>query len=150
MFLAICDDGKSEEVRQFELRCNLIRPSLFTVQIRHLAAVLLRRLLFSSFEELSNNDSGELIQQLKTHILQLMQKDNISSELRKKICSVTTELAKNFLGSVPWFCDVECRSNVCFLDDDGNNLWPELISFMFSSAESPNVELRECGLFLFK
>lgn len=41
-----------------------------------------------------------------------------------------------------------CSMN--FLDEDGNNLWPDLLNFMFNAANSPNFDLRECALLLFK
>lgn len=34
-------------------------------------------------------------------------------------------------------------------DGEGNNSWPELLNFMFSAANSDNLELRECALLLF-
>lgn len=38
---------------------------------------------------------------------------------------------------------------VSYLDDDGNNQWPELLKFLFESVNSDNVGLREAALHIF-
>jgi hypothetical protein len=35
------------------------------------------------------------------------------------------------------------------MDDDGNNLWPEFLKFLFGLASSPSPELKESALLLF-
>ena len=36
------------------------------------------------------------------------------------------------------------------IDDDLNNLWPEFLKFLFDLAQSPNPELKEIALHLFR
>ena len=111
LFQALCEDEKSEDVR-------------------HFACILLRRLFFTSFEEVQQSLDENSLAQMKVHLLVLLQKDNISLRLRKKICDVASEVARNCV------------------DTNGNTNWPELLQFMFSAAESNNHELRECALSL--
>lgn len=65
--------------------------------MRQLAAVLLRRALFSSFDEIAKSTDETFLAQLKGHVIGLLQK-NISLQLRKKICDVASELSKNCIG----------------------------------------------------
>ncbi len=65
--------------------------------MRQLSAVLLRRLLFSSFDDIVKNGSHIVVEQMKTQLLLLMQKD-ITIALRRKVCDITAELAKNCIG----------------------------------------------------
>lgn len=51
--------------------------------------------------------------------------------LRRRICDVASEVARNQV------------------DDDGNNSWPEFLSFLFQSANSPSNELKDCALRMF-
>lgn len=111
LFISICDDSKPDDIRQ-------------------LAAVLLRRALFSSYDEIAKCADNTFVDQLKGHVIGLLQK-GISLNLRKKVCDVASELSKNCI------------------DGEGNNTWPELLNFMFSAANSDNLELRECALLLF-
>lgn len=62
-----------------------------------MAAVLLRRLLSSSFEEIYPSLSIDIQTAIKTELLASIQLDGASS-IRKKICDVAAELARNLLG----------------------------------------------------
>lgn len=66
-------------------------------QVRQMAAVLLRRLLSSAFEEVYPNLSAEIQTAVKTELLAGIQSDGPSS-IRKKVCDVAAELARNLLG----------------------------------------------------
>lgn len=57
----------------------------------------MRRALFNSFDEIAKSDANFLVQ-LKSHMLGLLQKDNVSLQLRKKICDIASELSKNCIG----------------------------------------------------
>ncbi|KAM7363450.1 karyopherin beta 3 [Cochliomyia hominivorax] len=97
---------------------------------RQMAAVLLRRLFTSEFlefyKELPQEAQGQLLQQ----ILLAVQQD-VSSNLRRKICEVVAEAARNLI------------------DDDGNNQWPDFLQFLFQCANSPTPQLQESGLRIF-
>lgn len=51
--------------------------------------------------------------------------------MRRKICEVVSELARQLL------------------DDEGNNMWPEFLRFLFESASSGTPELKESALQMF-
>jgi hypothetical protein len=51
--------------------------------------------------------------------------------VRKKLADLVAEVARNLI------------------DDDGNNLWPEFLTFLFELASSPNHEMKEAALRMF-
>lgn len=59
-----------------------------------------------------------------------MQKD-VTPNLRRKICEVVAEVTRNFI------------------DDDGNNQWPETLQLLFQCANTPNAILQESALRIF-
>ncbi|KAF4801531.1 Importin-5 [Turdus rufiventris] len=95
-----------------------------------MAAVLLRRLLSSAFEEVYPALSPEDQTSVKTELLLFIQLE-MQSATRKKICDIVAELARNLI------------------DEDGNNQWPEVLKFLFDSVSSQNVGLREAALHIF-
>lgn len=68
--------------------------------------------------------------QLKEQILLAVQNEQ-SPSIRRRICEVVAEVARNLL------------------DDEGNNLWPEFLNFLFQCANGPNVALKESALRMF-
>ena len=52
--------------------------------------------------------------------------------MRKKLCDVISELAHNMI------------------DDEGNNVWPEFLQFLFENAQSANIIQKEIALNLFR
>ncbi|XP_054167473.1 importin-5-like [Oppia nitens] len=99
-------------------------------EVRQLSAVLLRRLIFSSFEDIIKNINQISFNQMKDQLL-LFLKTNISNNLRRKVCDVVAEVSKNCI------------------DDNGNNNWPEILQFMFESANSPDISIRHSALLIF-
>uniref|UniRef100_A0A8C3TI54 TOG domain-containing protein n=1 Tax=Chelydra serpentina TaxID=8475 RepID=A0A8C3TI54_CHESE len=95
-----------------------------------MAAVLLRRLLSSAFEEVYPALSPDVQTAIKSELLLIIQMETQSS-MRKKICDIVAELARNLI------------------DEDGNNQWPEGLKFLFDSVSSQNVGLREAALHIF-
>lgn len=97
---------------------------------RLMAAVVLRRLFTSDFlefyKELPQEAQGQLLQQ----ILLAVQQD-VTANLRRKICEVVAEAARNLI------------------DDEGNNEWPDFLQFLFQCANSPNAQLQESALRIF-
>ncbi|GBP06317.1 Importin-5 [Eumeta japonica] len=87
-------------------------------EARQMAAVLLRRLFTSEFlefyKELPQEAQGQLLQQ----ILLAVQQD-VTPNLRRKICEVVAEAARNLI------------------DDDGNNQWPDFCNFFSSALTRP-------------
>lgn len=58
----------------------------------------MRRALFTSFEEIVKSVDPTFLDQLKSHLIGIIQKENITLRLRKKICDIASELSKNCLG----------------------------------------------------
>jgi HEAT repeat protein len=58
----------------------------------------------------------------------MLLQQEISANLRRKVCEVVAEVARNLI------------------DDDGNNQWPEILNFLFQCASAPNVLLQESAL----
>lgn len=69
--------------------------------------------------------------QLKEQLLAAIPHEQ-SESIRKKMCEVAAEMARNLF------------------DDDGNSLWPEFLNFLFECASSQNAQQRECALLLFR
>ncbi|XP_023803510.1 importin-5 [Cyanistes caeruleus] len=107
-----------------------IRNNATPEEARQMAAVLLRRLLSSAFEEVYPALSPEDQTLVKSELLLFIQLE-MQSTMRKKICDIVAELARNLI------------------DEDGNNQWPEVLKFLFDSVNSQNVGLREAALHIF-
>uniref|UniRef100_A0A8C0HC71 Importin 5 n=1 Tax=Chelonoidis abingdonii TaxID=106734 RepID=A0A8C0HC71_CHEAB len=99
-----------------------IRNAAAAEEARQMAAVLLRRLLSSAFEEVYPALSPDVQTAIKSELLLIIQMETQSS-MRKKICDIVAELARNLI------------------DEDGNNQWPEGLKFLFDSVSSQNVGL---------
>jgi len=97
---------------------------------RQLAAVMLRRLFSSEFEEFYAKLPDEQKTQLKNQILLCVQNEP-NKGVRRKVADLAAEVARNLT------------------DDDGNNLWPEFLKFLFDCASSTNPEIKECALHMF-
>uniref|UniRef100_A0A7M4FL78 Importin 5 n=1 Tax=Crocodylus porosus TaxID=8502 RepID=A0A7M4FL78_CROPO len=95
-----------------------------------MAAVLLRRLLSSAFEEVYPALPPDVQIAIKSELLLIIQMET-QSGMRKKICDIVAELARNLI------------------DEDGNNQWPEGLKFLFDSVSSQNMGLREAALHIF-
>ncbi|KAF3706248.1 Importin-5 [Channa argus] len=107
-----------------------VRDASSAEEVKQMAAVLLRRLLSSSFEEIYPGLTLEMQTVIKTELLSSIQQETLPN-IRKKVCDIAAELSRNLI------------------DDDGNNQWPELLKFLFDSVNSDNVGLREAALHIF-
>uniref|UniRef100_A0A8K9XTP2 TOG domain-containing protein n=1 Tax=Oncorhynchus mykiss TaxID=8022 RepID=A0A8K9XTP2_ONCMY len=107
-----------------------IRDAACAEEVKTMAAVLLRRLLSSSFEEIYPGLTVDMQTAIKTELVTSIQTE-ASPNIRKKVADIAAELCRNLL------------------DDDGNNQWPELLKFLFDSVNSDNVGLREAALHIF-
>ncbi|KAF7252792.1 Importin-5 [Varanus komodoensis] len=107
-----------------------VRNTTVAEEARQMAAVLLRRLLSASFEEIYPTLLPEVQTAIKSELLLIIQLETQSS-MRRKICDIVAELARNLI------------------DEDGNNQWPEGLKFLFDSVSSQNVGLREAALHIF-
>ncbi|KAJ8393859.1 hypothetical protein AAFF_G00055880 [Aldrovandia affinis] len=107
-----------------------IRDASAAEEARQMAAVLLRRLLSSSFDEIYPSLPPGMQTAIKTELLTGIQTEALPN-IRKKVCDIAAELSRNLI------------------DDDGNNQWPEILKFLFDSVNSQNVGLRESALHIF-
>ena len=98
---------------------------------RHLSAVMLRRLLSTEFTEFYKNLNEEQKAQFKAQVLTLMQNEP-SKAMRRKLVDLVAEISRNLM------------------DDEGNNLWPEFLKFLFEMASSPHAHHKETSLLLFR
>uniref|UniRef100_A0AAX7VJ56 IPO4/5-like TPR repeats domain-containing protein n=1 Tax=Astatotilapia calliptera TaxID=8154 RepID=A0AAX7VJ56_ASTCA len=98
-----------------------VRDASAAEEVKQMAAVLLRRLLSSSFEEIYPGLTVEMQTAIKTELLTGIQQET-SPTIRKKICDIAAELSRNLI------------------DDDGNNQWPEVLKFLFDSVNAENVD----------
>jgi len=72
-----------------------------SAQVKQMAAVLLRRLLSSSFEEIYPGLTLEMQTVIKTELLTSIQQET-SSNIRKKVCDIAAELTRNLIGTDPF------------------------------------------------
>ncbi|CAL9698325.1 unnamed protein product [Knipowitschia caucasica] len=107
-----------------------IRDVSVAEEARQMAAVLLRRLLSSAFEEVFPGLTLEMQMAVKTELLTAISHET-SPNIRKKVCDIAAELSRNLI------------------DDDGNNQWPEVLKFLFDSVNSDNASLKEAALHIF-
>ncbi|XP_034029930.1 importin-5 [Thalassophryne amazonica] len=107
-----------------------VRDESAAEEVKQMAAVLLRRLLSSSFEDIYPGLTLEMQTAIKSELLTSIQQQS-SSNIRKKVCDIAAELSRNLI------------------DDDGNNQWPEVLKFLFESVNSDNVGLQEAALHIF-
>uniref|UniRef100_S4RV35 Karyopherin (importin) beta 3 n=1 Tax=Petromyzon marinus TaxID=7757 RepID=S4RV35_PETMA len=110
---------------------SAVRNGSGAEETRQMAAVLARRLLSSSFEEVHPALPPELQLALRQQLLLGAQDASLSPNLRAKISDIIAELARNLI------------------DDDGNNQWPEVLKFLFDCVSSQNPLLREAALHIF-
>lgn len=75
----------------------MLKPVLLCKQVRQMAAVLLRRLLSSSFEEIYPGLTVSLQSAIKTELVTIIQTENAPT-IRKKVCDVAAELSRNLVG----------------------------------------------------
>ncbi|XP_050354155.1 importin-5 [Nymphalis io] len=97
---------------------------------RETAAVLLRRLISAEFYEFFPKLPIEQQAMLREQLLLTLQMD-VTQQLRRKICDVVSELARNHI------------------DDDGVNQWPEFLQFMFNCASAQDPNIKEAGIRMF-
>ncbi|XP_041482292.1 importin-5-like [Lytechinus variegatus] len=95
-----------------------------------LAAVLLRRVFNTNFDQLWPNTPQDVQEMIKTQLVQILQHITDGS-LRRKVCDAIAELARNLI------------------DDDGNQLWPDILQFLFQCSTSNSPELKESALHIF-
>merc|ERR1712106_410482 len=126
---------ESYEGLPIEQKVNILLGAISNVaeipeEGRQLAAVMLRRLFSSEFEEFFGKLPEEQKAVLKEQIINCVQNEP-NKNVRRKCADLAAEVARNLT------------------DEDGNNLWPEFLKFLFAMASSPTPEVKEVALHMF-
>jgi len=87
-------------------------------------------IFFSISQEFYGKLPEEQKASFKQELLNLLQSEP-NRNVRRKLVDLVAEVSRNLM------------------DDDGNNLWPEFLKFLFGLASSPSPELKESALLLF-
>ncbi|CAF1396582.1 unnamed protein product [Didymodactylos carnosus] len=114
------------------LLMSALRNGQFSPAIRAFAAVMLRRLFSTTFETFWPKFSQEQQSALKKELLLRISQVDDDETIRKKVCNIVAELAKNLM------------------DDNEVNQWPEVLQFLFESANSNHNSLKESALVIFE
>ena len=127
---------KQYEAIPLEQKTNLLFAALppggeIPEEGRQLGAVMLRRLLSTEFTEFFTKLNDEQKAQFKAQVLSLLQNEP-NKQMARKLVDLVAEVSRNLM------------------DDDGNNLWPEFLKFLFELASSPNPQHKEVSLLLFR
>lgn len=109
---------------------TLLQNTNGPVENRSLAAVLLRKLFTSKFDDSWPHILPDSQVAIKTYLMNLIQQEQ-DHAVRRKVCDAIAELARNML------------------DEDGNMTWPEVLKFLLDCASSEDPRLRESALHIF-
>jgi len=96
------------------------------LELKTMAAILFRRLL-SNMDDLMTVVPVHVQETCKTKLLDLLLQEP-DDQMRKKVCDCVAELAK------------------CYLDEEGNNQWPDILKILFNYCNSGGDKLKECAL----
>jgi len=96
------------------------------LDLKTMAAVLCRRLL-SNIDDLMTVVPAQVQEYCKTELLNLLHNEP-DENMRKKVCDCVAELAKRYL------------------DEEGNNQWPDILKFLYDCCNSGEDKLKECAL----
>jgi len=111
---------------------STLRNIALGTPLRAFAAVLLRRLFQSNFENFWSKYTPDQQMALKKELLARIAQLDDDENIRKKVCYVAAELARNLM------------------DENDQSQWPEVMEFLFQSANSPNSSLKEASLIIFE
>ncbi|XP_050394291.1 importin-5 [Patella vulgata] len=128
---------KSEEVynaidniKKLELLLRSLRNGSTSLENRSMSCILLRRLFCNEFTEVWPTLEPDIQNSIKAQLMMAI-REELSPPVRKKICEVVAELARNLIG------------------EENDMMWPEVLKFMFECASSPEPGLRESALTIF-
>jgi len=96
------------------------------LELKTMAAILCRRLL-SNMDNLMTVVPADVQETCKTELLKLLHQEP-DDQMRKKVCDCVAELAKRYL------------------DEEGNNQWPDILKFLYECCNSGEDKLKECAL----
>ncbi len=94
--------------------------------------VLFRRLLANNWEELWPSLDADVQEVVRNELLALLQAET-DEHLRRKICDVVAEVARNHLD-----------------DDTGDQKWATILQFLTHCLQTTDAKMREIALNLFE
>lgn len=115
---------------RFALLMEVIVAQNGNDEIRQLSAVLIRRIITSSYDEAVAPLAPEMQQNIRDQLLQIMRLEQAAT-MRTKLGDCAAEMARKLV------------------DDDGNNKWPEILKFMFECVSSNESSMKETALHIF-
>ncbi|CAF3712378.1 unnamed protein product [Adineta steineri] len=127
---AIYQDIPDEQ--KIVLLMSTLRNISLGTPLRAFAAVLLRRLFQTQYENFWSKYSPDQQMALKKELLARITQIDDDETIRKKICYVVAELARNLM------------------DENDQSQWPEVMEFLFQSANSSHSTLKESSLIIFE
>ncbi|CAF3171888.1 unnamed protein product [Rotaria socialis] len=114
------------------LLLSTLRNTTLSGPIRSFAAVMLRRLFQTQFENFWPKYSPDQQMAVKKELIARITQVDDDETIRKKVCYITAELAKNLM------------------DENDQSQWPEVMEFLFQSANSSHSALKESALIIFE
>ncbi|CAF1252142.1 unnamed protein product [Rotaria sp. Silwood1] len=114
------------------LLLSTLRNTTINGPIRSFAAVMLRRLFQTDFENFWSKYSVDQQMAVKKELIARITQLDDDETIRKKVCYIAAELAKNLM------------------DENEQSQWPEIMEFLFQSANSSHSALKESALIIFE
>ncbi|CAF3533119.1 unnamed protein product [Rotaria sp. Silwood1] len=114
------------------LLLSTLRNTTINGPIRSFAAVMLRRLFQTEFENFWSKYSVDQQMAVKKELIARITQLDDDETIRKKVCYIAAELAKNLM------------------DENEQSQWPEIMEFLFQSANSSHSALKESALIIFE
>ncbi|KAL4220293.1 Importin-5 [Mactra antiquata] len=121
---------KIEIPQKITFLVTALRSADNAIEVRTLAAVLLRRLFGNDFSEWWPLLPPELQSGLKTELMKAIQEE-LTPPVKRKVCDAAAELARNLI------------------DDSNQQSWTDFLKFMFECASSEDPSLKESALHIF-
>nr|XP_026689827.1 importin-5 [Ciona intestinalis] len=117
-------------VNRFMLLVEILSTQEQCLQTSTLAAILLRRIITSSYNESFGQMDADMQPKLRAQVIDCI-KQETNSVLRRKKADCLSELARKSI------------------DANGNNHWPEVLTFMFGCVNSTDPGMKEIPLHVF-
>jgi hypothetical protein len=114
------------------LLMSTLRNIALGTPLRAFSAVLLRRLFQTQFENFWPKYSPDQQLALKKELLARIAQLDDDETIRKKVCYIVAELARSLM------------------DENDQSQWPEVMEFLFQSANSTHSALKESSLIIFE
>ncbi|CAG0881849.1 unnamed protein product [Cyprideis torosa] len=111
---------------------SVIRNTSVGDTLRTFAAVLLRRLFSTDWDDFFVNLPDDQKVAFRTEMLAALSDEGASQSMSAKLCELAAEMARNLVA------------------EDGSSLWPELLKFLFDGVQSQSPRQRIVALTIFQ